>query len=106
MNEHAADSVAADFERRFGLRDGDYIEFDRNSSHGPQRRQARILYAEGVYENEGGGYSANVVVLPLLATGELGRSLNLLLAINANRTGLRGLNGPVAHIKQTPDRIR
>ena len=85
------DSLAAEFTKRFAMHDGDYIEFERNTSHGLQMRTGRILCVEEVYCNQGGGYTAVVKVLPLLATGRVGNSRCVKMCVNKNGTGLKGV---------------
>lgn len=91
MIEREVDSVAEEFLRRFGLRDGDYIEFDRwNSSGSLLPTKARIVSIENCWRNANGGYTAFLQVVPLLVNGRLGNSRSLMISVNANGTGLDG----------------
>ncbi len=103
MIERQADDVAADFQHRFGMRDGDYIEFTRNTSHGPQIRLGRIMSVECCYYNQRGGYTAEVSIVPLLADGRLGKSMGVWMTVNANGTGLKGLGRDVVRRYQLAD---
>lgn len=87
MIESEAERAAEDFAIHFNLRDGDYIRY--HSWRGT--KIARIMSAEHVHYNQAGGWTASVVVAPLLAGGVLGTTRRLILCINANGKGLCGL---------------
>lgn len=87
--ESREDAIAAEFEKRFGMRDGDYLRHERDGKW----IQCRIMSVQSVYYNRKGGWSAMVVVSPLLASGRVGRTRTLCMSINANRTGLRAIGG-------------
>lgn len=76
-----------EFESRFGLRSGDWIEVNRG--HGWQ--PARILMAECCYYNARGGFTAKVKLATLTKSGHISTSRGVFMTVNANGGGLRGL---------------
>ena len=92
-------SVATDvnrmFRKYFRMTDGDYIDYECGRSQVKPIRRARILYAQEVYWNAKGGLTAVVMVTPLLASGKLGNSRQLTLAVNPDGTELRMIGGGI-----------
>lgn len=89
MIESEAESTASEFTNRFGMRDGDYIRYRKDGQHW---KQGRIMSVESVYWNQRGGVTAEVTVAPLLVSGRLGKTRTLLLVVNANGSGLKGVH--------------
>lgn len=99
MIERGADEIAREFTKRFGMKDGDYIEFERSSSGGKKLSQGRIFSVDQCYFNKGGGYTAWVHVLPLLVDGKLGRTTTVYMTINEDGSGLKGIRGVVRKVQ-------
>lgn len=98
------DSTAEVFLSYFGMRDGDYIEFQRGRAN-PWSVTGRILAVEDVYWNARGGITANVMVVPLNRNGKLGKTVSVTMCVNADGTGLSGPGGSKHNpIKRIGDR--
>lgn len=89
MIEVEAEHLWSEFTRRFGLNDGDYLEFQKATCHGLVNRVGRITHVERCFFNQRGGYTADIKVVPMLTNGLLGNTHSLTLCVNANGTGLR-----------------
>ena len=81
------DATHREFEKRFGLKDGDYLEVDRGHGYRP----ARIMFVEEVYRNASGGYTARIKLATLNTNGTIGTGRGVTLLVNANGTGLKAL---------------
>lgn len=95
MIEETVDSTAREFWKRFGLQDGDYIEFERPHHKEGRclRTIGRIVMVEDCFFNQRGGYTASVKVAPLLIGGRLGNTRSVMMTINANGGKIRQLGG-------------
>ncbi len=82
--------VAEEIQERFGLRDGDYIEFDKEFGDRVITTTGRMIAAEACYPNQGGGYTGIIKIMPLLLDGRVGNSRSLTICTNSSGTGLRG----------------
>lgn len=91
--DHSYRAASEDFEKRFSLAEGDYVEYERKTSHGLQLTPARICEVETVYFNKRGGYTAVIKVMPLVGGGKVGVTRSVFVSINANGTGLKGMWG-------------
>ena len=89
MIETATEHEAAKFTQHFCMRDGDYIRFCKS---GEQFKQARIMSVESVFWNQASGWTAEITVAPLLKNGKLGKTRALILAVNADGSGLKGIH--------------
>lgn len=90
MVEMEDSSVSAEFSRRFGLSEGEYLEVRRNIDS--QFRPCRILAVDNCYYNARGGFTATLKVLILLASGRTGTGRSIMVTTSANGTGLRGVH--------------
>ncbi len=81
MIESESDANSKELETLFGLREGDYFEFDQDIPRRkyPLRRTARVLSVERVWFNQAGGYTATFLAAPLLQGGGLGTSKRIYL---------------------------
>ena len=85
MVESEAERTANEFAERFRMRDGMYIRYTRNTSHGGMDTTGRIMSIESVFYNQRGGYTAIITVAPLLQTGQLGSTRRLMIATQGKR---------------------
>lgn len=83
MLELEAEETAAEFVRRFHIRDGDYIAYWRKTAHGHVKTQARVVSVDHVYQNQAGGFTARVAVMPLLSSGRIGNTARIELIATA-----------------------
>lgn len=100
------DRTAEEFWSRFGLRDGDYIEFVAGRGAKTRSVIGRILMIDDCYFNHGGGYTANVRVAPLLVGGRIGQSRRVALVVNANGGAVKTLwtNRPISRVRLGKDK--
>jgi hypothetical protein len=99
-----ANETAEEFVKRFGMRDGDYLEFERFNNKGKSLPTlARIVSVEAVWWNANGGYTANVKVAPMLGGGRIGNTRSIFLTVRANGTGLSSLQGRIRRIGQNKE---
>lgn len=82
------EEAASAFTDYFGMRDGDYIEFHRGVSD-PWSATGRILSIERVFWNQRGGVTACVMVVPLLSSGRLGKTVTVTMCVDGRGRSVR-----------------
>ena len=93
MVEMESESISSEFTKRFGLSEGDYLEVKRRS--GRTWQPCRILSVSDCYCNQGGGYTATVLVAALLVSGRTGVGRNLMICTDFGGRGIKGIGKEV-----------
>ena len=76
-------TAAEECAKRFGLQDGDYIQFQRWNNVGKLLPTiGRIVLVDACWANGAGGYTAQIKVAPLLQSGSLGNTRTLHICVN------------------------
>lgn len=96
----SVDHAAAEFYKRFGMKDGDYVEFERwNNSNKKLKTIARMVSVDACFANSHRGFTACVKVVPMLQGGLLGVTRTLWMTVNANGGCFSGLGRDVRRIE-------
>ena len=99
--ETETDNIASEFHQRFGMRDGEYVEYQKDTrAGGSVVVLARILYVEDCYYNQGGGWTANIKVVPMLSGGRLGSTRTITIAMGGKERGLRILGYNLSNLRR------
>lgn len=103
MVSQKAELVSKRFQQLFNLKDGDYLNYERNTSQGKLMTLCRIISVEECYRNQRGGHTAWLKVMPMLESGNLGNTKGLYICMDASGLSLSGIGNEIVTRASDPE---